>query len=584
MRRLVALVAVLSGAIGLVPPAAALTDEPGTSRRVGASDDVVAAAVGLSQAAWDADAATLVVLARNDVFADALAGSALAADDGPVLYTATASLPAATRTEIERVLPANGCVIILGGAGAVSTGVEDAVRTVTSCVERIAGASRTETAVAIAERAGDKSTVLVARADSWADAATGGAYAAATGHPIVVTGGNALDPAVDAFLARTKPSRIVLLGGTGALGQAVADAAGRHATTTRVAGSSRAGTAAAIASRLWGPMDPAGVSLVNGYADRGWAYAIAGAVNAAAERAPQLYVEQGAVPAETSAHLDTVDDGFSLVVGPTTMVSDEVVAEVESTRGLTEPPGTAPLRYRDEVFDDVEEHLGVVYGSAVNVANTNEQLLMDVFEPAGDDVAARPTIVFVHGGGFYLGGTGEFERDVYLPLVRRGYVVASISYRLIPSPGCSGGPIDVCVTGMHHAREDAQTAVRFLRANAATYGIDTSRIAMMGTSAGAITSLHVGYLSEETPASAVRAVVAVAGANFLAPVTAGDAPALLMWGTADGPNITNNAPATVAAAETAGATVIGDQLAGVGHDVFAAVPDRVIDQTTSFLW
>ena len=173
---------------------------------------------------------------------------------------------------------------------------------------------------------------------------------------------------------------------------------------------------------------------------------------------------------------------------------------------LEEEPTAEDLRrcgiHNDEVFTDIESTLGVVYGSAVNTAGVTETLLMDVFEPAGDTVTSRPTVMWIHGGGFYLGGTGELERDTFYELVRRGYVVASISYRLIPAPGCSGGPVNVCIDGMNDAREDAQTAIRYLKANAAAYGIDTSRIAVAGTSAGATTALHTGYEAEETPDAA----------------------------------------------------------------------------------
>ena len=55
--------------------------------------------------------------------------------------------------------------------------------------------------------------------------------------------------------------------------------------------------------------------------------------------------------------------------------------------------------------------------------------------------------------------------------------------------GVSGG----CLTAIVEAMNDAQTAVRFLRANASTYGIDPSRIAIGGSSAGAITALNVAF-------------------------------------------------------------------------------------------
>ena len=595
MRRSLSALALLALAGALLPVSAlATTTESGTSRRIGASDDVVAAAVSLSAAAWDADEATIVVLGRKDVFADALAGAALAAMDGPVLYTATGALPAATKAEIQRVLPApGGCggvgeVVLLGGTSAISTAVEDEIDALGFCVTRIAGNSRVETAVKIAERIGEDrgapSTVLLSRSDTWPDSATGSAYAARTGSPILVTSSSALDAPVNAFLNTTKPASIVLLGGTAALSAAVEMAAGAHGSVRRVAGTSRAGTAVAIAEQLWAPLSPTGVTLVNGTASNGWAYAIAGAVNAAKEGAAELFVEQASVPDVVHDYLDGTADRFSIIAGPTSLISDEVAAEVEGTRGVATPPGTAPLRYRDEVFTDIESTLGVVYGSAVNTSGVTETLLMDVFEPAGDTVTKRPTVMWIHGGGFYLGGTGEFERDTFYELVRRGYVVASISYRLIPAPGCSGGPIDVCIEGMTDAREDAQTALRFLKANAATYGIDATRIAVAGTSAGATTALHHGYQSSETPDAAPRAVVSIGGASYLGTIDAGDVSALIIVGGNDSAFTLDNVDTTIARATAAGLTILHTEVAGASHDVQVDAPTVVEEQMTRFLW
>ena len=58
-----------------------------------------------------------------------------------------------------------------------------------------------------------------------------------------------------------------------------------------------------------------------------------------------------------------------------------------------------------------------------------------------------------------------------------GYVGASINYRLYPSGCTTNYQLATCVQEMTDAQHDAQAAVRFLRANAATYGVDPTRIA-----------------------------------------------------------------------------------------------------------
>jgi hypothetical protein len=84
-------------------------------------------------------------------FPDALGGGPVAAlHDGPVLLVKTDSIPAATATELTRLAPEK--IVILGGTGVISTGVEAALAAYTAgTVERLAGADRYETAAAISE-------------------------------------------------------------------------------------------------------------------------------------------------------------------------------------------------------------------------------------------------------------------------------------------------------------------------------------------------------------------------------------------------------------------------------------------------
>src|SRR5205807_992900 len=87
---------------------------------------------------------------------------------------------------------------------------------------------------------------------------------------------------------------------------------------------------------------------------------------------------------------------------------------------------------------------------------------------------------------------------------------------------------------IQEATADAQTAVRFLRTKAAKYGIDPNRIAIGGSSAGAIAALNVGYSSSEDPSTSVRAAVSLSGAHLVVgTVSPGDAPAIDFHCTTD---------------------------------------------------
>ena len=88
-------------------------------------------------------------------------------------------------------------------------------------------------------------------------------------------------------------------------------------------------------------------------------------------------------------------------------------------------------RYRYRVFSEVEVTYGVIYGANVGSSGANEELDMDVYLPAGDDVSDRPVVILAHGG-FFLAGSNDGVDVVPLceDLARMGYVAASISYRL----------------------------------------------------------------------------------------------------------------------------------------------------------
>jgi dipeptidyl aminopeptidase/acylaminoacyl peptidase len=206
------------------------------------------------------------------------------------------------------------------------------------------------------------------------------------------------------------------------------------------------------------------------------------------------------------------------------------------------PGGDSPLRYRDQVFSNVTVTGNLTYGSATGIDGNPETLKLDLYQPTGDTIAKRPALIWIHGGGFTAGdkSSGAGKATLFAKL---GYVVVSINYRLLSPVGCGGNPnpTPTCINAAIGAQHDAQAAVRWLRANATTYRIDTDRIAVSGGSAGAVTSLLVDWRPEDPgdsgnpgPSSKVRAAVSVSGG---APnndyITADDGPALFIHGTED---------------------------------------------------
>jgi acetyl esterase/lipase len=259
---------------------------------------------------------------------------------------------------------------------------------------------------------------------------------------------------------------------------------------------------------------------------------------------------------------------------------------------LDTPTGTAPLRYRDAVFSAVTTTSDITYGSAVDQNNQTVTLKLDMYQPTGDTVTSRPAIVWVHGGGFSAGDKTSPELvDEATQFSLEGYVNVSINYRLSPT-SCVGTVTAQCIIGIVQALQDAQTAVRFLREQAATYGIDPNRIAIGGSSAGAITALNVGYGSQNPGpgdhqgfSSAVRAAQSLSGAAIpSSAIGAGDAPALLLHGTADPIVPYSLAQDTVSKAQAAGLVAVLVSFTGDGHVPYAKNRTTILTDTRNFFY
>lgn len=173
------------------------------------------------------------------------------------------------------------------------------------------------------------------------------------------------------------------------------------------------------------------------------------------------------------------------------------------------PPGP----YRFPHFPGAVVDTNVVYGTAPNFGQVATDLKMDVFTPAGDTSTKRPLIVWIHGGGFTSGSKSGLWQ-LCDSFARRGYVTASISYRLgfyrqfDPILGEFNYPYShdeaEFTRAVYRAMQDAKGAIRYLRGHAAQYGIDTAFVYVAGESAGGFTALHTAFRDKETekPAAA----------------------------------------------------------------------------------
>jgi acetyl esterase/lipase len=244
-----------------------------------------------------------------------------------------------------------------------------------------------------------------------------------------------------------------------------------------------------------------------------------------------------------------------------------------------------PLRSNVEFIEGIE------YGEV-----GGKLLQLDMYRPANLSRKV-PARIFIHGGGWRKGKRSDY-RHYCMRFAQRGYVVCSVSYRLIEE-----APFPAAV-------QDVKCAVRWLRTNAGKYNVDPDKIAVLGGSAGGHLAMMVGYSSDvaemegkggnEGVSSRVQAVVNFYGptdltteyarkhntvrgffayksyeeipdqyrlASPMTHVTADDPPALIFQGTIDELVPVEQADRLATKLEDVGVPYVYDRLAGWPHSM-----------------
>ncbi|HOK39166.1 MAG TPA: alpha/beta hydrolase [Bacteroidales bacterium] len=174
---------------------------------------------------------------------------------------------------------------------------------------------------------------------------------------------------------------------------------------------------------------------------------------------------------------------------------------------------TFPKRYKEKVFSDINVKNDIIYGKAKGywtsypaeeesyldillkgilstLKKKDLELKADVYFPTEDTIKERPFIMFIHGGAFYI---GDKQSDAMVQFCRYftslGYVTASINYRLGFIP--LGSEVE---RAGYRALQDAHAAMRYFVENSSSFGIDTSKIFVGGSSAGGITALNLAFM------------------------------------------------------------------------------------------
>ncbi|MCB0706172.1 MAG: T9SS type A sorting domain-containing protein [Saprospiraceae bacterium] len=181
---------------------------------------------------------------------------------------------------------------------------------------------------------------------------------------------------------------------------------------------------------------------------------------------------------------------------------------------------SAQERYLDELFTDVTVTSNVVYGvnatilliSDPNVGEAIPQpLIMNVYEPTGDTETERPLVIYLHTGNFlpqpaFCSIGGQLIDDVLVEistrLAKRGYVVATIDYRLGWNPVAStqSERTLTLINAAYRGVQDIRTCIRYFKKDVVEgtnqFGVDTSRITVWGQGTGGYASLAAATIDQ----------------------------------------------------------------------------------------
>lgn len=260
---------------------------------------------------------SVVYLASGQEFPDALSGGALAGKQGaPVLLTRAGNLPGATATALRRLAP--GRVVVLGGTAAVSETVADQVRALGLPVQRMDGKDRYAVAAGVGSTYPTGApTVFVASGVAFPDALSATSRAGATDSPVLLTRPDGLPADTAAAIQRLSPGRIVLVGGTAAVGRDVETRLRTLAPeVVRIDGTDRYEVAARLARLYPAPAPSAWLANGTGFPD-----ALAAAPAAAARGVPLLLTRPGALSSAAAGGLLRVEAPTVHVAGGPVAVS-----------------------------------------------------------------------------------------------------------------------------------------------------------------------------------------------------------------------------------------------------------------------
>ena len=152
----------------------------------------------------------------------------------------------------------------------------------------------------------------------------------------------------------------------------------------------------------------------------------------------------------------------------------------------------------NEVFTNIIRFDSVYSEAQPNYLGSNVSLSVRITDSPDNTCNKRPLIILMHGGGFSL-GTPSLMDSIATEFTRRGYLTASIQYRLGYKGGSITCPMDTVelIRAWYRASQDAKSAVRWFKEHHDTFRIDTNLVFAGGWSAGGYALTGLAWMNED---------------------------------------------------------------------------------------
>jgi putative cell wall-binding protein len=268
-------------------------------------------------------------VASGNVYTDALSGAPVAGmTRGPILLTKADSVPDPIVAELRRLNPKK--VVVFGGTATIQDSVLTQIGNVTGApVTRWSGPDRFSTSAQISANSypAGVGTAYIASGRVFTDALSGAPVAGKTDGPVLLVDTNSVPSSIAAELARLKPNRIVIFGGSSTISTGVEATLGSYAASVvRWSGPDRFTTSTAITSQSYAaPTDTVFIASGRVYTD-----ALSGAPVAGATKGPILLSDTTRLPDAVATELARLKPSRIVVLGGENTLSYGVQAALSA--------------------------------------------------------------------------------------------------------------------------------------------------------------------------------------------------------------------------------------------------------------